>query len=69
MQSSDFEAKKNSTNRLEEIKYLLKRGELTREEAVREAELPLKMLNKEMRRISRMYGFHHRKVTFTQYMR
>lgn len=68
MSSLNFEARQ-AKNRLDEIKHLLKCGELSPTDAAEEAKLPLKQLNEGMRAVSQSYGFKHRNVTFAQYMR
>lgn len=56
-------------NRLDEIKYLLKVGEISYEEAILKAKSPLKQLNVEMERISDEHGFKHKTIGFIRFMR
>jgi hypothetical protein len=60
---------KQARNRLEEIKYLLKRGEMTYEQAKLFAEEPLKILNGEMARLAKEHGVPAKRVGFTSFMR
>jgi hypothetical protein len=56
-------------NELEQIKYLLKVGELSYEGAILKAKTPLKQLNEEMERISNEHGYKHKTIGFTRFMR
>ena len=56
-------------DRLSEIHYLLKVGEIDRDTAEDMAKEPLRVLNEQMEKISKEFGKRHRKVTFTSFMR
>ena len=60
---------KNAKDKLEEIKYLLRVGEITYDEAKRLAIAPLRVLNGRMREISEEHGFKHRDITFQRFFR
>lgn len=55
--------------RLDEIKSLLKTGELSFDDARELAKEPLQILNEEMEKIAKQFKRKHRKVVFTSYMR
>jgi len=55
--------------KLDEIKVLLKSGQITYSEAREMAVVPLKVLNEEMKKISAKYKRRHNEVSFAQFMR
>lgn len=56
-------------DRLEEIKFLMKTGEISYEEAQKLAKEPLEAMNAGLERISKEFGERHRPITFLRFMR
>ena len=55
--------------KLDEVKHLMKRGDITYDDAVAQAKPFLAILNAEMTRVSKEFGRKHYAVTFSKYMR
>lgn len=55
--------------KLDEIKYLLKTGQIDYDEAKEKAKRPLEEMNEEIVRISKEHNMRPRKVSFAGYMR
>lgn len=58
-----------TTERLREVKYLLKRGEITFEKAKEMAEPLLRELNERGKQIAKEFGKRYNPITFTYFMR
>lgn len=64
-----MENKHQAKQKLDEIKYLLKRGEITYDVAKEMAVEPLKEMNEKMEKIAKEFGRKAHKVTFAGFMR
>ncbi len=61
--------KPSPKERVDEIKYQLKAGLVSYDEAKEMSQEPLKEMNQRMREISAEHGFKHRNVSFVGFMR
>ncbi|OHA86999.1 MAG: hypothetical protein A3A96_03615 [Candidatus Zambryskibacteria bacterium RIFCSPLOWO2_01_FULL_39_39] len=58
-----------SKYRLDEIKSLMKVGDISYSQAVEMSKAPLNLLNKGMGIVAKRYGKKHKMVSFSAYMR
>jgi len=67
--SKKIESARIAKLKLDEIKFLLKTGQITYDDAQKQSQKPLELLNEGMAVIARQHGFKGRKTNFTSFMR